>query len=237
MRKQQIDGRLKEILEKYGIDPDDDSNLWETDDGVLVLYHSAYEIIAAKENIVWDIPSVHVNGDVVAIMARAKLGDRIEWSVGECSPDNHRGFRDGAAYPFAMAEKRAKDRVISKLVGLAPYVYSEVEADGFKRPARKAKPKAEKPQKEEEESPSGPYGPIASDEHEKALQSEPDSVKGWKIWEEAVRMAIEMSQNVDDLLVLWNEQAGTMAQADPVVSKDLRAQFTARRLVLEKKGK
>ena len=35
-------------------------------------------------------------------------------------------------YPFAMAEKRAKDRVILKLLGVAGDTYSEEEADAFK---------------------------------------------------------------------------------------------------------
>ena len=37
-----------------------------------------------------------------------------------------------------MAEKRAKDRVILKLIGIAGDVYSEEEADEFKKPDRQA---------------------------------------------------------------------------------------------------
>ena len=55
------------------------------------------------------------------------LGEISEWSIGEASPTNNKN-----AYPFAMAEKRAKDRVILKLIGLHGMVYSEIEADDFR---------------------------------------------------------------------------------------------------------
>jgi len=44
-----------------------------------------------------------------------------------------------------MAEKRAKDRVILKLLGFAGEVYSEEEADDFKdqKPSNDAKPRGE----------------------------------------------------------------------------------------------
>jgi len=56
------------------------------------------------------------------------LGDFSEWSIGESTPRNTTNN-----YPFAMAEKRAKDRVILKLLGVAGFVYSEQEADNFER--------------------------------------------------------------------------------------------------------
>lgn len=128
---------LREILEKYGIDPQDKSQLWDCH-GTLVLYHKAYEIIAAKEKIVFDAPTViegNASEKIVSILVIGRMGERFEWSFGEASPANLR-----SAYPYAMAEKRAKDRVIAKLVGLAQYVYSEDEADEFKN----AKPVEEK---------------------------------------------------------------------------------------------
>ena len=53
------------------------------------------------------------------------LNDRSEWSYGEASDKNCQN-----KYPLAMAEKRAKDRVILKLVGLHGYIYSEDEMEG-----------------------------------------------------------------------------------------------------------
>lgn len=120
---------LKTILDRYGIDPRDKSQIWDCH-GTLVLYHKAYEIIAAKENIRFDAPVViEACGEkkIVALLVAGYMGDRREWSIGEAAPGNSKN-----AYPYAMAEKRAKDRVIGKLVGLAAYVYSEDEADEFK---------------------------------------------------------------------------------------------------------
>ena len=41
------------------------------------------------------------------------------------------------SYPYAMASKRARDRVALQLLGLAGYIYSEEEADDFKNPPKK----------------------------------------------------------------------------------------------------
>ena len=121
---------LREILDRYGIDPRDKSQLWDCH-GTLVLYHRAYEIIAAKEGIWFDPPTIIEASSadkIVAMLVVGHMGDaRSEWSIGEAAPANCKN-----AYPYAMAEKRAKDRVIAKLAGLAAYVYSEAEADEFK---------------------------------------------------------------------------------------------------------
>lgn len=124
-----IKPELKQILDKYGINQNDKSQLWDCH-GTLVLYHKAYEIIAAKENIVFDAPVViegNAKDKIVSLLVTGRMGDRSEWSFGEASSANLK-----STYPYAMAEKRAKDRVIAKLVGLAQYVYSEDEADDFK---------------------------------------------------------------------------------------------------------
>jgi hypothetical protein len=64
-----------------------------------------------------------------AILGFANLKDRTEWSIGEASPNNCK-----APYPFAMAEKRLKDRLTLKLINAYEYgIYSDVEADAFKR--------------------------------------------------------------------------------------------------------
>lgn len=120
---------LKAILDKYGIDPTDKSKLWDCH-GTLVLYHKAYEIIAAKEDIRFDQPHVIESNSekkIACIVVTGHMGERYEWSFGEASPSNCTN-----KYPYAMAEKRAKDRVIAKLVGLAAHVYSEDEAEEFK---------------------------------------------------------------------------------------------------------
>ena len=103
--------------------------------GTRVILHKALEKIAAKKGIEFYEP-VHLVTDpankqvaiqVTGTMQDAKGQLKKEWSIGEVSPANCKN-----TYPFAMAEKRAKDRVILKLAGLHGYVYSEDEAEDFK---------------------------------------------------------------------------------------------------------
>jgi hypothetical protein len=67
----------------------------------------------------------------------AALGERSEWATGEAAPYNNKN-----GYPLAMAEKRAKDRVILKLLQAHGALYSEDEAEDFKR----ANPHVTKPE-------------------------------------------------------------------------------------------
>jgi len=63
------------------------------------------------------------------MLGTATLKERIEWSTGEASPKNCK-----APFPFAMAEKRLKDRLTLKLINAYQYgIYSDVEADAFKK--------------------------------------------------------------------------------------------------------
>lgn len=121
-----LDPQIGEALRQYGFGPE---ACWDCH-GVWVVYHKALEQIAAKAGITFDYPQVlESNGAAksVAICVSGTLKERTEWSVGEASPANNRN-----AYPWAMAEKRAKDRVILKLIGLHGFAYSEEEADHFK---------------------------------------------------------------------------------------------------------
>jgi hypothetical protein len=128
------DPKLLSILANYGEEPRD--ALWDCH-GVWVIYHKAIERIAARANITFDMPEIveaRSADKIVAIVARGFMGDRSEWSFGEASPGNCKN-----AYPYAMAEKRAKDRVVLKLVGLHGMAYSEEEADDFKAEPEKPK--------------------------------------------------------------------------------------------------
>jgi len=131
-----IDPVLIEILTKYGEKAED--ALWDCH-GVWVAYHKAIERIAAKAGVVFDMPQIiEANSEkkTVAIAVVGKLGDKSEWSFGEAAPANNKN-----SYPYAMAEKRAKDRVVLKLIGLHGLVYSEEESDDFKeQPAAPPKP-------------------------------------------------------------------------------------------------
>lgn len=132
---------VKEIGQKYGLDSSVD--LWDCQ-GTWVITHKALERIAAQEKIKWSKPDVVCSDTLkdVVMIAYGSLGDREEWSTGEASDDNYPKRGRAKRYPWAIAEKRAKDRVILKLINLAGYVYSEEESEEFKD----ARPEQSKPQ-------------------------------------------------------------------------------------------
>lgn len=224
----EIRDELAEILSRYDIDPNDESKLWECH-GVLVLYHRAYEMIARIEQIRWEAPKIleacTVGGEMsVAILAAAQSRDGIyEWSIGEASLANYQVSGRQQAYPYAMAEKRARDRVIAKLVGLSEYVYSEEEAEEF----REAQPNRAS------ERDSAPPPAIASPPADDGI---PKSGAEWEIWEHALTAKIDECKAPGDLRRLWhqNEQAlETAKEKYGVFYESLAARFTKRRVALE----
>lgn len=132
-----IDPRLEELLKKYG---EDNKSVWDCH-GTWVAYHAAVERMAAKANILFGEPKMIVNdyqAKTVVVCVSATMGEKHEWSFGEVAPANNKN-----SYPYAMAEKRAKDRVALKLLGMAGLVYSEEEADDFKPDETPAKSSAQ----------------------------------------------------------------------------------------------
>ena len=102
-----------------------------------VVKHKALERLAAALKIKFAAPQIlRAERDEAVILATGSLGDMTEWSIGEALVNaNYRVTGKMAPYVYAMAEKRAKDRVIIKLAGLHG-VYSEDEADDFKEDHR-----------------------------------------------------------------------------------------------------
>lgn len=130
-----LDPRIEAIREKYDLAA---SDFWELPQkkGTWIAKHSALEIVAVKANIIWSMPQIlEAKGEqgISAMVVAGTLDKRTEWATGEASPKNNKN-----AYPWAMAEKRAKDRVVLKLSGIAGLVYSEDEADDFKEPEKAA---------------------------------------------------------------------------------------------------
>lgn len=118
-----LDPRIEAVREKYGLDKDD---FWQIPQNKQwVCKHAALEIVATKAKVEWSAPQIiqadTANG-IAVLSVTGKMGDRVEWSTGEASPKNNKN-----AYPWAMAEKRAKDRVVLKLAGIHGLVYSEDE--------------------------------------------------------------------------------------------------------------
>jgi len=125
-KKANVPEKVGAVLRKIGADPATAG--WDCH-GTYVLLHKTLERVAAEMGVKFDPPEILVN-DIenrrVAILVSGWLNGREEWSIGEAAEYNNKN-----TYPYAMAEKRAKDRVILKLVGLHGEVYSEDEADDF----------------------------------------------------------------------------------------------------------
>ena len=130
-------------LKEIGLKSED--CLWDCH-GTWVLKHYACERLAAHNGITWNDPELIENDSdagKVVIKLWGYLGDKSEFTFGEATPKNSKN-----AYPYAMAEKRAKDRIILKLIGFHGVVYSEDEAEDFEEEI-KAQEKAEKKAEQE----------------------------------------------------------------------------------------
>lgn len=173
----EVDAKIADILDKYG--EDFNTATWKVQ-GTTVIYHKALERIAFRAGITFDSPQlIRAEADEAVLVVTGKLGERKEWSIGEAkcvrmidsgrtnnygkpikAPADPNAFGNyivsGAqgSYPYAMAEKRGKDRVILKLIELSGDLYSEEEADDFKRngaepaPQPQTAPKAQEPKAE-----------------------------------------------------------------------------------------
>lgn len=133
----QLEPRIETIRLRYELAKDD---FWELPQkkGTWIAKHSALEVVSAKAGIWWtDVQVVEADSanGIAVMIVKGTLDEHVEWATGEASPKNNKN-----AYPWAMAEKRAKDRVILKLVGLHGLVYSEDEAEDFKAPKEQERP-------------------------------------------------------------------------------------------------
>ena len=137
-RMRTADKQIADILVRYG-EPFG-GNVWRVQ-GTAVIYHKTLERIAAQARITFDPPTlVRAERDEAVILVTGRFPDaatgtgRVEWSIGEALINvNYRVSGKQAGYVYAMAEKRAKDRVILKLLELHGLVYSEEEADEFRQ--------------------------------------------------------------------------------------------------------
>jgi hypothetical protein len=131
-----------DLFDKHGVDLGDDG-IWEVQ-GTPVVKHSHVEKLGAALNIKYDLPTMlRSERDEAVIMVVGRLGERMEWSIGEALivsdqyiGGNYKVSAKQPGYVYAMAEKRAKDRVILKLADMHGEIYSEEEADDFKEAGR-----------------------------------------------------------------------------------------------------
>lgn len=164
------DKKIAEVLAKFG-EPMA-GNVWRVQ-GNAVIYHKTLERIAAQARIEFDPPQVlRAERDEAVILVHGHIcaadapggASRHEWSIGEALVGvNYRVSGKQAAYPYAMAEKRAKDRVILKLIELHGLVYSEEEADEFKAGAPKSEPEPEIRANPEDRQEPPPLSPVEAE--------------------------------------------------------------------------
>lgn len=168
-----LDPRIEAIRKEYDLDA---SDFWQIPQNKQwVCKHAALEVVAAKAGLKFDAPTVleaYSQNGTVALVTGATMGDRYEWATGEASPKNCKN-----AYPWAMAEKRAKDRVVLKLVGIHGLVYSEDELSS-------------EPMQQAEANDSAPKPKAQSRDMYAEMQAE-----------------IDACQSLDDLVLLWGSKA------------------------------
>jgi hypothetical protein len=129
------DKKLAAILKDCGLD---DKACWfHKQSGKWILYHWACEIMADKKGIHFSSPQTvvgnAVNQTAVCIIG-GSMGEKRVTTYGEAAPYNNE-----YPFPFAVAEKRAKDRVVLKLLELHGLAYSEAEADFEEKPKNEPK--------------------------------------------------------------------------------------------------
>lgn len=202
-----LDPRIEAIRERYGLDR---SDFWELPQkkGTWLVKHAALEIVAAKAGIEFTMPQIiEANGGegIAAVCVSGELDGRAVWSIGECSPKNNKN-----AYPWAMAEKRAIDRVILKLIGIHGLVYSEDEADFDRAPAAPAK---------FEDQPE-PMSNTAAKEHWKTIADAMYACTTLKqlqgVWTRHYPVYQTLPESLQDQLLQWKDDLKDklMAQAE-----------------------
>ncbi len=93
--------------------------------GTPIIKHYALLQVAEKNLITFgspDVLDIDLKNRICCIGIHAKMGDKIEYDIGEACPQNCTN-----AYTTAMAIKRAKDRAIIKILGLYGKVYSDAD--------------------------------------------------------------------------------------------------------------
>ncbi len=183
---------IREIVAKFDLKKDE---LWQVHGSTWVIKHKAIERIGAQLGIEWETPQI-IEGStadktVVVLVTGYLAGpdpdklSRREWSFGEASPANNKN-----AYPWAMAEKRGKDRVILKFLAAHGDVYSEEEAEDFKEPVR-------------QEAPVSPVSALQRQSSNAIKKGQPEM---WPEFERKMRAC----QTWDDLRDVWDSYSDKM---------------------------
>ena len=206
--------KLIEIFKSIGLTREQAT--WDCH-GTPVALHKALEQVAAHLGITFDPPVIieaNAEKKTVAMQVSGRLGDAVEWSIGEAVPYNNKN-----SYPYAMAEKRAKDRVILKLIGVAGFVYSEDEADAFKEERPENMGGAPQPPAEPPKPPKLDADNIPFDENP------------WRDWVDQEKRRIDAKENINGLLGWARSTEKTrheLFEADRELCAELKDHYAAR---------
>jgi hypothetical protein len=145
-QKRNLPKSVIECAEQYGLalpehSSDSNKDFWNCH-GKWIIKHDGCEIIAKKENITFEVPTMNydvspniallIKGVKTELMDNGEYSVVEEWSFGEACARNTK-----MGYWWAMAEKRGKDRVILKLINAYEKgIYSEVESDDWNQLAQ-----------------------------------------------------------------------------------------------------
>ena len=124
---------IEQLAEKYNLTNND---FWQhKQSGNWIVKHDTAEKIATIEGIeLVEMKCLTSERDFARFLITMKKGDKVISSVGEADKSNCT-----SRYYGCMAEKRGIDRCVLKLIEAYQYgVYSEVEADDFKKPTEKS---------------------------------------------------------------------------------------------------
>lgn len=142
---------IKQLVEKYKLTQDD---VWKCQKS-WVVSHNAVEKIMAIENInIEDIKVLNSEMFFARFLITATKDNKKVMTIGEAifkdGSTLQKKYRNGNPYMLgncdidyigSMAEKRGIDRAVLKLINAYEYgIYSESEADNFKKPNKKQKP-------------------------------------------------------------------------------------------------
>ena len=214
--KNDVPEKVADTLKEIGMTPSQAG--WNCH-GTYVLLHKALEKVAVHRKIVFKEPTIlECNSDkkVVSLLVTGNMGDKSEWSIGEASPSNNKN-----SYPYAMAEKRAKDRVILKLVGLHGDVYAEDEADSFKE---------ERPEEIKGGTVSGEGEEDKDDLPEvtfKKLDNTEETVKGIEFIKEVFITFLPIQHNRADIVGFWKNNKDARDTLKELSLKDYEEVETA----------
>ncbi|MES2602124.1 MAG: hypothetical protein V4602_15080 [Pseudomonadota bacterium] len=225
-----LSNEIKAFMETYKIASDE---IWEVHGTTWVVKHKALERVAAEVGVVWDRPAmIETNSadGIVAMCVFGKLKDRMEWSVGEASPKNCKN-----SYYYAMAEKRAKDRVILKLLASHGELYSEAEADEFEQ--RRPNPHVTRPS---DIVPSTEY-----DQHGQPVDNiplpDPEAVKKLRVADQRpifaqLQKEIHATGSLAELQAWATENKNRMGELKPDWQETLRGVYAEHRDELRKQA-